>query len=202
MSGGEKPLQEYRGRRDFDRTDEPRASVRRSRGRPRFVIQHHAARSDHYDLRLEVDGVLKSWAVPKGPSTDPKVKRLAVPTEDHPLDYVDFEGTIPADSYGGGTVLVWDSGTYENITRKDGDALTMDEGLRHGHVSVALAGEKLSGGYALSRFRTGGDEAWLLVKEKDDGADARRLPTSTEPDSVRTGRDLDEVAREEDGESR
>ncbi|PSK85978.1 DNA ligase D-like protein (predicted 3'-phosphoesterase) [Murinocardiopsis flavida] len=199
MGGGEKPLQEYRGRRDFDRTAEPRGEVRHGSGRPRFVVQHHAARADHYDFRLEVDGVLKSWAVPKGPSTDPRVKRLAVPTEDHPLDYADFEGTIPAGDYGGGTVLVWDTGTYENTTDKNGRALDMAEGLRHGHVSVLLSGTKLSGGYALNRFRTGDEEAWLLVKVKDAAADARRRPTSTEPESVRTGRDLGEVARDADG---
>ncbi|MFC4561409.1 DNA polymerase ligase N-terminal domain-containing protein [Nocardiopsis mangrovi] len=193
-------LSDYDRRRDFARTREPRGSAERpdgAAGRPVFVIQHHVARRDHYDLRLEVDGVLRSWAVPKGPSTDPREKRLAVPTEDHPLDYAAFEGSIPAGEYGGGTVLVWDTGTYTNTTHKRDRELSMAEGLEHGHVSFRLDGEKLSGGYALSRFRTGADEAWLLVKERDAEADARRRPTTSSPESVRTGRRLQQVADDE-----
>jgi len=195
-------LSVYRGRRDFSRTAEPEGGTERAGGEaPLFVIQHHAARREHYDLRLEVDGVLKSWAVPKGPSTDPGDKRLAVPTEDHPLDYAEFEGSIPAGDYGGGTVLVWDTGGYANTTEKKGQRLSMAEGLEHGHVSFELYGEKLTGRYALNRFRSGegsgGEEAWLLVKERDAAADARRNPVSTQPRSVRTGRDLEDVADDE-----
>lgn len=195
------PLRRYHEKRDFRRTAEPKgdaASGRRA-GRPLWVIQHHRASSDHYDFRLEVDGVLKSWAVPKGPSTDPRVKRLAVPTEDHPLDYADFEGVIPAGAYGGGTVMVWDRGDYENITGDDPDQpVRMSEAIRRGHLAVRLRGKKLRGGYALTRTGSEPDSRWLLVKMRDDGADARRNPVSTQPRSVKTGRSMAEIRRDGD----
>ncbi len=125
-------------------------------GRPRFVIQKHAARSLHYDFRLEADGVLKSWAVPKGPSTDPKEKRLAMRTEDHPVDYLDFEGGIPRGEYGAGHVIVWDTGTYRNLTGH-GEEVPVGKGVRDGHLKVWLEGEKLRGGYALTRTGRDGD---------------------------------------------
>jgi DNA ligase D-like protein (predicted 3'-phosphoesterase) len=185
-------LREYHGKRDFKKTPEPRGrSARRSR-RPRFVVQEHAARSHHYDFRLEVDGVLKSWAVPKGPSTNPKEKRFATQTEDHPLDYIDFEGIIPKGEYGAGTVIVWDSGTYRNLT-DDGNT-PIEEGLKKGHIRVFLEGQKLRGTWALTRFR--GQDQWLLVKTKDDKADARRNLVKSRPESVKSGRTLEEVAAE------
>ncbi|MEQ9123829.1 MAG: DNA polymerase ligase N-terminal domain-containing protein [Alphaproteobacteria bacterium] len=192
----------YQTKRDFAKTPEPQGGRRRGKGSgaPVFVVQLHDASTLHYDLRLEVDGVLKSWAVPKGPSTDPREKRLAIPTEDHPLDFADFEGVIPEGQYGAGTVVVWDRGTYENVTEKDGEIRPMAEALKKGHALFRLDGEKISGGYALQRIETGDDESWLLVKMKDDAADARRKPTSTEPRSALTGRTLDEVAEEEAGE--
>lgn len=192
-------LARYTERRDFRRTGEPKAEGTRSgtTDQPIFVVQHHIARADHYDVRLEVDGVLKSWAVPRGPSTDPRVKRLAIPTEDHPLEYAEFEGTIPAGEYGGGTMQVWDTGHYENTTEKKGTAMTMAEGIDHGHVSFWLHGTKLAGGYALNRMQTDDGEAWLLVKERDAEADARRNPVSTEKTSVATGRTLEEIAHSE-----
>lgn len=190
-------LKEYREKRDFRRTGEPQGSGRRPSDKPLFVIQKHDASNLHYDFRLEVDGVLKSWAVPKGPSTDPAEKRLALPTEDHPLDYADFEGTIPEDEYGAGTVLVWDTGPYRNLrAQKEEDGLSMEEALDDGKLEVWLEGEKLQGGYALIRTRSGDDERWLLVKMDDEKADARRNPTSTEPKSVLTGRTLDEVRKD------
>lgn len=193
----EEDLSDYQSKRDFRSTPEP--SWDGSGGdRSRFVIQKHDASSLHYDLRLEIDGVLKSWAVPKGPSTDPSQKRLAMPTEDHPLDYIDFEGVIPEDEYGGGTVLVWDTGTYENqTTDHDGEEVPPDVAYDEGHISFLLRGKKLSGGYALTRTGSGDDARWLLVKKDDDDADARRNPTSTEPESVLTGRTLEDVAEEE-----
>jgi DNA ligase D-like protein (predicted 3'-phosphoesterase) len=161
------------------------------------VIQKHDASTLHYDFRIEVDGVLKSWALPKGPSTNPSEKRLAVPTEDHPLDYADFEGVIPEGEYGAGTVLVWDRGTYENITKKDDETMSMVEALNQGHALIRLSGDKLSGGYALQRMGKGKGKRWLLVKMDDEEADARRNPVSTEPKSVLSGRTIDEIAREE-----
>lgn len=192
-------LDDYRRKRDFRRTGEPRGGDRPAGDGRRYSFQHHDATTEHYDLRLEHDGVLLSWAVTKGPSTDPRERRLAVRTEDHPLDYVDFEGTIPADEYGGGAVIVWDQGTWENVTEDDdGRPLPVDQALEQGHVSFLVDGQKLHGGFTLQRFRPRQDQ-WLLIKHKDEGADARRNPTSTEPASVVSGRTVGEVAAGADG---
>jgi DNA ligase D-like protein (predicted 3'-phosphoesterase) len=191
------PLAGYRDKRDLEDNPEPEGGEAAG-SEPIFVIQEHDATSHHYDFRLEVDGVLKSWAVPKGPSTDPSDKRLALPTEDHPLEYADFEGVIPEDEYGGGTVLVWDRGPYRNLKKDDdGNEVPMSAQLEDGHATVWLDGHKLTGGYALTRVATGDDERWLLVKMDDDEADARRNPVSTEPASVKSGRVLQEVAEAE-----
>ncbi len=191
----------YRKKRDFSRTPEPRGKSRKggrkSGKEPIFVIQKHDASTLHYDFRIEVDGVLKSWAVPKGPSTDPRQKRLAIPTEDHPLDYADFEGVIPEEEYGAGTVLLWDRGTFENITQKDDETVAIAKALQQGHVLVRLHGKKLTGGYALQRTGKGKDAKWLLVKMDDDNADARRNPVSTEPKSVLSGRTIEEIENED-----
>jgi DNA ligase D-like protein (predicted 3'-phosphoesterase) len=184
------PLGSYRAKRDFRRSPEPKGRRRRSTKRPRFVIQKHDATSLHYDFRLEAGGLLKSWAVPKGPSTDPREKRLAMPTEDHPLDYADFEGVIPEGEYGAGAVIVWDAGTYRNL----GDE-PVEQALERGHASVWLEGAKLRGGYALTRMGRGKRERWLLVKMDDEGADRRRNPVSTQPESVVSGRTIEDVAR-------
>ena len=190
-------LSQYRAKRDFGRTPEPPASAGRRRKEPRFVIQQHDATAMHYDFRLEVDGVLKSWAVPKGPSTDPRDKRLAMPTEDHPMGYASFEGVIPKGEYGGGPVIVWDQGTYRNLTERDDHEVPMGEALRRGHAKFWLEGTKLRGGYALTRTPVGGSarEKWLLVKLRDEQADARRNPVSTQPESVISGRTIDEMRR-------
>lgn len=194
-------LSAYRGKRRFDKTPEPDGARRRNASdeAPLFVIQKHAASTLHYDLRLEVDGVLKSWAAPKGPSTDPREKSLAVQTEDHPLDYAEFEGVIPQGEYGAGTVMVWDKGVYKNITESNGDTVRPEQALKDGHFSFRLDGEKLRGGYSLTRFRKGGEDAWLLVKMDDDDADARRNPVSTEPLSVLSGRTLDQISADAAG---
>ena len=193
-------LDEYREKRDLDRSPEPDGG-RGAKGDPRFDVQEHDASNRHRDFRQEVDGVLKSWAVPRGPSTDPSERRLAIPTEDHPLDYGDFEGVIPEEEYGGGTVLIWDAGPYRNLKEDDdGDPVPVADQLADGHATVWLDGEKIRGGYALIRTDGGDDERWLLVKMDDDEADARRNPTSTEPGSVKTGRTLDEVREDEEGE--
>lgn len=188
-------LDEYRSKRDFRRTSEPDGDGTGADG-ARWVIQCHDASSLHYDLRLEADGVLRSWAVPKGPSTDPSERRLATQTEDHPLDYVDFEGVIPEGEYGAGAVIVWDAGTYDNLTTDhEGDEVPVSVAIEDGHLSVRLDGEKLHGGYSLTRFR--GEDGWLLVKQDDDEADARRKPTSTQPESVVSGRTVEQVAEDE-----
>ena len=187
-------LKDYREKRDFGITPEPAGSGEPASTEPIFVIQKHAASHLHYDFRLEVDGVLKSWAIPKGPSTDPKDKRLAVPTEDHPLAYAGFEGVIPAGEYGGGAVLVWDTGSYRNLTEKKGAAIPMGQAVAHGHVKVWLEGRKLRGGYALTCFKTGKDESCLLVKADDEAAEPRRNPVADEPQSVLTGRTREEIS--------
>ncbi len=190
-------IKEYQRKRDFRKTSEPRGNHKGSNDRPIFVIQKHAASSLHYDFRIEVNGVLKSWAVPKGPSTDPRERRLAVPTEDHPMEYADFEGTIPKEEYGGGAVIVWDRGTYVPL-QKEGDEgpVSMEESLADGHVTISLNGKKLKGGYALIRTGKSGEKRWLLVKMDDDEADARRNPVSTEPQSVLSGKTVEEIAEE------
>jgi DNA ligase D-like protein (predicted 3'-phosphoesterase) len=190
------PLSEYRRKRRSGlrsgNSPEPRGRLGRKRragkSGPRFVIQHHAARSDHYDFRLEIDGVLVSWAIPKGPSTNPRDRRMARRTEDHPLDYAGFEGVIPEGEYGAGPVIVWDRGSYANVTERD-----MAECLDRGHLSFRLQGEKLHGGFALTRIREGKDETWLLVKRRDEDADARRKPVKSQPESVLSGRTLDDL---------
>jgi DNA ligase D-like protein (predicted 3'-phosphoesterase) len=154
---------------------------------PSFVIQKHDATSLHYDFRLEVDGVLRSWAVPKGPSTDPRDKRLAMEVEDHSLKWGGFEGVIES-GYGAGRVIVWDRGSYRPLT--DGD---FGEALDAGHASFWLEGEKLRGGWSLRRIRAGDKPQWLLVKRRDDQADARRRPTSTQPESVVSGRRIEDL---------
>jgi DNA ligase D-like protein (predicted 3'-phosphoesterase) len=156
----------------------------------RFVIQQHRARSLHFDFRLEVGGVLASWAVPRGPSTDPREKRLAMRVPDHSLAAGDFEGVHPG---GGGPVILWDRGDYRNLRDEP-----LEQGLRDGHLSFWLEGEKLRGGWTLQRTDAdNGRERWLLVKRRDEQADARRDPVSTQPESVASGRTIEQVG--EDG---
>ena len=185
-------LSRYRAKRDFNRTGEPQGSTGKRRRNPMYVIQKHAASSLHYDLRLEIDGTLASWAVPKGPSTDPRDKRLAVEVEDHPLDYGGFEGVIGKGLYGAGAVIVWDTGTYRMVHEDE----TPAEARERGQLSVWLEGEKLRGGYTLRRTRGGDKPQWLLVKRRDEAADARRNPVSTQPESVLSGRTVEDVAAE------
>lgn len=187
------PLERYRAKRDFSRTPEPDADTATpsaGTGRPCFVVQRHRARRLHYDLRLEIDGVLVSWSVPRGPTLDPTVRRLAVRTEDHPLAYADFEGVIPRGEYGAGDVIVWDHGTWH----ADGD-LSAAQQLVDGTIHVELHGEKLSGRFVLTR--TGRDrpevEQWLLIKTSDDAAVAEWDPEA-HPRSVLSGLTNEQVA--------
>ncbi|WP_424445081.1 DNA polymerase ligase N-terminal domain-containing protein [Methanothrix sp.] len=165
-------LKSYQEKRNFAVTSEPNppkiADKRADSDSQIFVVQEHHSRQLHYDFRLEVDGVMKSWAVPKGPSMNPKYKRLAVQTEDHPVEYASFEGTIPEGQYGAGTVVIWDRGSYKNFSNKDGQMISLSEALKSGHASFWLEGKKLQGGFALTRTPRG----WLLVKMRDDKAES------------------------------
>ncbi|MEB2286046.1 MAG: hypothetical protein B6D46_03875 [Polyangiaceae bacterium UTPRO1] len=191
-------LEAYRRKRRFDRTSEPKGAARprRRAKKLRFVVQKHGARRLHYDFRLEWGGVLLSWAVPKGPSLDPRVKRLAVRVEDHPLEYAQFEGVIPAGEYGGGTVMIWDRGTWSP------DDPDVAEHLDRGELAFTLNGAKLTGGWALVRtrgYRSG--ESWLLIKRRDGAASTRDI-TAAEPRSVASDRLLAEIALAEGGDVR
>jgi DNA ligase D-like protein (predicted 3'-phosphoesterase) len=157
-----------------------------------FVVQKHDASRLHYDFRLEVDGVLKSWAIPKGPSMNTRDKRLAVPTEDHPLEYRNFEGIIPEGQYGAGRVIVWDTGTFRNVTKRDGQPVPLDQAIENGQLAIWLEGKKLKGGFALTRIRDGKKPVWLLVKKRDEYANAGD-PATEQPASVLTGRTIEEL---------
>ncbi len=182
------------------KSPEPAGRRGRRGERPRFVVQEHQARSHHFDFRLEVDGVLRSWAVPKGPSTDPRDKRLAVPVEDHPLDYAEFEGVIPAGQYGAGAVVVWDRGSYDNLTEQRRQAAAGRAGA--GRTAICVIGCTARSSRAAMRCSASPpakDERWLLIKLKDEAADARRRPTATEPRSVLSGRTVAGLIRQSDG---
>ncbi|MFC7340205.1 non-homologous end-joining DNA ligase [Saccharopolyspora griseoalba] len=183
-------LEQYRRMRDFDRTAEPRGSEQAAGAGNRFVVQRHRARRRHYDLRLEHDGVLLSWAVPKGPTLDPSVRRMAVRVEDHPLEYADFEGTIPAGEYGGGDVIVWDRGTW--TPGEDDPAAALESGTLH----FDLRGSKLRGRFVLVRR---GEQQWLLLHKKDEHAVAGWDPEQ-HLESVRSGRTNEEVAANPEAE--
>ena len=192
MATGELSL--YQAKRDFTKTAEPsgKAQVKPAEY-PRFVIQKHAASRLHYDLRLEVNGVFKSWAVTKGPSLDPRDRRLAVEVEDHPLDYGDFEGTIPQGEYGGGTVMLWDRGFW--APEDGGDP---ERALRKGELKFTLAGEKLQGSWVIVRMRHDRERSkrnnWLLIKHRDGHERESGAPVTDQDQSVASGRSMEEIA--------
>jgi len=193
-------LGEYHRKRRFGVTPEPRGATPRVRSGKglAFVVQKHRATRLHYDFRLEWNGVLLSWAVPKGPALDPAVKRLAMPTEDHPLEYGGFEGVIPAAEYGGGTVMLWDRGTWTPAVAD------VDAALKKGDLKFTLHGKKLHGSWVLVRTggrlaATGGRPAWLLIKHRDEHVSTDDI-AETAPRSVRSGRLLAEIARDEGGD--
>ena len=184
-------LQEYARKRDFRQTPEPPPgeTVRSSTHAGRFFIQRHNATRLHYDFRLEIDGTLKSWAVPKGPSLDPSMKHLAAMVEDHPLDYGDFEGNIPKGQYGGGSVMLWDRGTFEVLGEEPAT-----EQIERGDLKFRLHGEKLSGTWALVRMKNRGKgNEWLIIKKKDEAADPE-WDIEAHAFSVKTGRTQEEIA--------
>jgi bifunctional non-homologous end joining protein LigD len=192
-------LEDYRKKRRFGVTSEPsgEAPARRRKSKSlRYVIQKHRASHLHYDFRLEWNGVLLSWAVPKGPSIDPSVKRLASPVEDHPLDYADFEGVIPGGEYGGGTVMVWDTGTWTP------EVPDVDAALHKGELKFTLHGKKLEGSWVLVRTRGFGKSprpSWLLIKHRDAYADQADVAIE-HPRSALSKRTLAEIARDEGGD--
>ena len=194
-AGPRRRLAEYRRKRDFSKTAEPSGDVAPPappKGSLRFVIPKHAASHLHFDLRLELDGVMKSWAVPKGPSVDPGVKRLAMEVEDHPISYNTFEGTIPAGQYGGGTVMLWDRGSYSAV---EGGVEALREGYAKGKLDIVFHGERLRGAFALVRTaRSEGKPQWLLIKRSGEGADPDRDIVAEEVTSIDTGRTMEEIA--------
>ncbi|WP_343659963.1 DNA polymerase ligase N-terminal domain-containing protein [Chryseobacterium sp.] len=167
-------LKDYHKKRKFDETSEPKGKTKKSKNKLIFVIQRHAASRLHYDFRLEMEGVLKSWAVPKGPSLDPKDKRLAMMVEDHPYDYKDFEGNIPEGNYGAGQVEIWDSGTYEPLEEnsKLSDEKELLKELYAGSLKFILHGKKLKGEFALVKMKNTDENSWLLIKHKDEFAES------------------------------
>jgi bifunctional non-homologous end joining protein LigD len=191
-----KVLTEYKRKRDFSKTAEPagESTRRRSSKRLRFVVQKHAASHLHFDLRLELDGVMKSWAVPKGPSYDPSLRRLAMEVEDHPIEYNAFEGIIPQGEYGGGTVMIWDRGTYEPEAGGGADAVR--DGYERGDLKIVFHGKRLLGGWVLVRMRKDarGRAQWLLIKHRDELATADLDVVAEATTSVASGRTMDEIA--------
>lgn len=196
MASNSDSLKEYREKRDFGKTNEPQpGSVVERAPEARFVVQQHDATRMHYDLRLEVDGVLKSWAVPQGPSMDPQVKRLAVETEDHPLEYLDFEGVIPEGEYGAGAMIVWDQGTYTNIRGTKRKPFTMQESYEQGLIEVRLHGQKLEGSWALVRTKfNDAKNSWLMVKMKGAEANPEYNIVTDLPKSIKSGMTIEEMA--------
>lgn len=186
-------LEKYNEKRDFSKTKEPKGAAKKSEGALRFVVQKHAASHLHYDFRLEIDGVLASWAVPKGPSADYADRRLAVQVENHPMDYINFEGTIPEGEYGGGTVMVWDTGTYHaegNDEIKKDDAL-MQKQLAEGSIKIVLDGKKLKGAWHLVKMK-GDEKNWLLMKSKSDSLSKQKEFTDK---SVLSDRTMDQISK-------
>jgi bifunctional non-homologous end joining protein LigD len=196
-------LKEYRRKRDFERTREPEGAAEPGRrsGSLKFVIQKHRATALHFDLRLELDGVMKSWAVPKGPSLDPSDKRLAMEVEDHPTEYNTFEGTIPKGEYGGGTVMLWDRGTYHADEAGPGEDEQSVLRREHaaGKMSVTFEGERLRGSFALVRTGSGPKPKWLLIKHRDEFVERGSDVVAEHVTSIESGRTMEEIAADEEG---
>ncbi len=190
-------LATYKKKRKFSETPEPEGKPIKAKGALHFVVQKHHARQLHYDFRLEHDGVLVSWAVPKGPSLKLAEKHLAMKVEDHPVDYIKFEGNIPAGNYGAGSVIVWDFGTYLALgTNSVADSeKAIKQGLRAGQVKVVLSGKKLQGGFALIKLKSnwGGKNSWLLIKEKD--SFVKKTDVTRQVKSVLSGKSLAQIAK-------
>lgn len=194
MSAKSSTLKTYKTKRDFTKTPEPKNNTTQKKSTHTFVIQQHWASHKHFDLRLRIGNVLKSWAVPKDISTDPTEKHLAIPTEDHPLSYASFEGVIPPGNYGAGTVMVWDTGSYTNIKKKDGKLVPMSQCYKDGRIEVSLDGKKLQGRYALIKTKSYAKDAWLLLKMNDEYAH-KAIKNKTK--SALSGRTMKQIAAQE-----
>lgn len=195
-------LKKYQKKRDFARTPEPKGKLTKKEGPLIYVVQKHQARKLHYDFRLEAEGVLKSWAIPKGPSLNPKDKRLAVMVEDHPLEYMDFEDVIPEDEYGAGTVIVWDKGVYFPIkTPKNGlktevreSSQVVLDGIKKGELNFFLNGVKLKGNFVLIRIGKNDGKNWLLIKHRD--KDAKEEDILKKDKSVISGKTIEQIEKQ------
>lgn len=195
-------LEKYKEKRNFKKTSEPKPKQSKGEKSLKFCVQKHAATNLHYDFRLELEGVLKSWAVPKGPSLNPKDKRLAMMVEDHPYDYRTFEGIIPKGSYGGGEVIVWDEGDYHAIgteDKKESEKI-LKEGLKKGDLKFVLKGKKLKGEFVLVKMKNRGENQWLLIKHKDDFVSTEDI--LKEDKSVLTGRTIEDVKNGVEGKKK
>ncbi len=188
-------LSKYNLKRDFNSTTEPQGVIKKSKEELIFVVQKHAASQLHYDFRLEMNGVLKSWAIPKGPSMNSEEKRLAIMVEDHPYSYKDFEGTIPEGNYGAGNVIVWDNGTYSLAGEQKTESVEdqFNSGLQNGHLSFILDGKKLKGEFALVKLKIKQKDAWLLIKKDDEYASESDVLLKNE--SVISGLTLEAMAK-------
>jgi DNA ligase D-like protein (predicted 3'-phosphoesterase) len=189
-------LKEYKKKRKFNKTPEPKGEIKKS-NKNLFVVQKHNASNLHYDFRIELNGVLKSWAVPKGPSLNPSQRRLAVETEDHPIDYAEFEGVIPEDEYGGGYVIVWDLDTFKNITKKDNKEISLNQAYDDGHITILLNGTRLKGEFAL--IKTKREDQWLLIKKGDSEANRDINIIEEYQDSVLSNKTIDDLKKTKKG---
>src|SRR5581483_1627954 len=190
-------LKKYREKRKFNKTPEPSGSPAQHKGKPLiFVIQKHEASRLHYDFRLELDGVLKSWAVPKGPSMNPKDKRLAMMVEDHPYSYKDFEGIIPKGNYGAGTVMIWDEGAYISLKDPKNSEKELQKELERGLLEIVLLGKKIKGAFDLVRSKNYEENSWLLIKREDEYATKKDI--TKEDTSVLSGRSMEQIAQRKD----
>lgn len=192
-------LSKYNQKRDFEQTQEPKGKIEKSGHELIFVVQKHAASRLHYDFRLEMNGVLKSWAVPKGPSMNPEIKRLAMMVEDHPYSYKDFEGSIPEGNYGAGNVIVWDNGTYMPDEQSQSPEKSLLADLNKGHLNIILKGKKLKGEFSLIKLKGKQENAWLLIKKNDQYAtDIDILDKNKSVLSNKTLEELEQKSNSED----
>lgn len=188
-------LSEYKKKRDFSKTPEPTGEAELENHQAIFVVQEHHASRLHYDFRLQIGSTLKSWAIPKGPSLNPKDKRLAVETEDHPLSYANFEGIIPKGEYGAGIVLVWDKGTFQHLSEKKSKLIELEQAYTDGHIFFSLQGKKLKGKFILHKLKAADKPAWILIKANDEYASNSVDIIQKKPKSIISGLSVQEFLK-------